>query len=417
MNIQQIKYIEQDNILYLLKDFSQTYSILKNYENLFPDEVKTHIISENIYIDFKSQCYDNLQLEHQGNNQYQDEFKHAFSHQSNKVASNNEQKVCVQTELQDFDVEYEDDSNNNDFYEEEDEGFYIVKREEIAGLIEQERQKLKSQIKVEPLFTYQPDDSDLNKQEILIQNKKFYQKYLRFIRHCEQQLDILLSQFEILQPRISMFAKKSEKIVNQKVQQQQCNFSAIKHYFITLKKEYDQWFFILIDIFQGIEEIVMALEKLQWGIKDELVSLKKEDEKCRWGIYSSAIITLMGMPVSGYSVALAIGTGSFQYKRHQISQKMQLLMQYHEVNDKNLRIIREKEDIIRKIIDVQVQNVKVGIDLMFESASKKRFGTYEQTINLLKLLQKDDHLNSSYYMCITVMDAMSLNTLNDDYIK
>lgn len=36
-------------------------------------------------------------------------------------------------------------------------------------------------------------------------------------------------------------------------------------------------------------------------------------------MYSSAFITLVGMPVSGYSVAIALGTGSMKYKRYKLS--------------------------------------------------------------------------------------------------
>jgi len=42
-------------------------------------------------------------------------------------------------------------------------------------------------------------------------------------------------------------------------------------------------------------------------------------------MYSSGIITLLGMPVSGYSVAMALGTGSFHYKRHLIEIKINRL--------------------------------------------------------------------------------------------
>lgn len=59
-----------------------------------------------------------------------------------------------------------------------------------------------------------------------------------------------------------------------------------------------------------------SLEKLQWRIRDKLEELKNSDEKCKWAMYSSAIIALLGMPVSGYSVAIAIGSGSFKFKRY-----------------------------------------------------------------------------------------------------
>jgi len=47
-------------------------------------------------------------------------------------------------------------------------------------------------------------------------------------------------------------------------------------------------------------------------------------------MYSSAIIALLGMPVSGYSVAIALSTGSFKYKRYQISREMEELLKYQE---------------------------------------------------------------------------------------
>jgi hypothetical protein len=31
-----------------------------------------------------------------------------------------------------------------------------------------------------------------------------------------------------------------------------------------------------------------------------------------------------------------------------------------------LRILKEKEDLMRKVIDIQVQKIKIGIDLMYE---------------------------------------------------
>lgn len=45
-------------------------------------------------------------------------------------------------------------------------------------------------------------------------------------------------------------------------------------------------------------------------------------------MYSSAIITLLGMPISGYSVAIALSTGSFKYKQYQIAQEIDVLKQY-----------------------------------------------------------------------------------------
>jgi len=69
-------------------------------------------------------------------------------------------------------------------------------------------------------------------------------------------------------------------------------------------------------------------------------------------MYSSAIIALLGMPVSGYSVAIALSTGSFKYKRYQISREMEELLKYQELNTKMLSVLKEKEDLMRKVIDL-----------------------------------------------------------------
>ena len=41
-----------------------------------------------------------------------------------------------------------------------------------------------------------------------------------------------------------------------------CNFSAIKIYFQKLKKEYDPWFMIFINIFENFEELIMKLDEV-----------------------------------------------------------------------------------------------------------------------------------------------------------
>lgn len=123
-------------------------------------------------------------------------------------------------------------------------------------------------------------------------------------------------------------------------------------FFASIKKDYDTWFYMLIDVFQGIEESVCSLEKLQWAIKDRYEELKIKDERCKWGMYSSAIITLLGMPVTGYSVALALSSGSFKYKRYLINQEIEELLKYQEMNAKSLRVLHEKEDLMRKLIDI-----------------------------------------------------------------
>lgn len=69
-------------------------------------------------------------------------------------------------------------------------------------------------------------------------------------------------------------------------------------------------------------------------------------------MYSSAIIALLGMPVSGYSVAIALSTGSFRYKRYMINQQVEELLKYQEMNAKNLRALKEKEELMRKLIDI-----------------------------------------------------------------
>lgn len=42
---------ESDNILYLLKDFAQIYSIMKPYQNLIDSETYAFIQQENIKLD------------------------------------------------------------------------------------------------------------------------------------------------------------------------------------------------------------------------------------------------------------------------------------------------------------------------------------------------------------------------------
>ncbi len=69
-------------------------------------------------------------------------------------------------------------------------------------------------------------------------------------------------------------------------------------------------------------------------------------------MYGSAIITLLGMPVTGYSVALALSSGSFKYKRYLINMEIEQLLKYQEMNAKNLRVLHEKEDLMRKLIDI-----------------------------------------------------------------
>jgi len=58
-----------------------------------------------------------------------------------------------------------------------------------------------------------------------------------------------MAQYDYLQQRIITFSEKSEKIIAKKAQNKSCNFSAVKMYFNALKKDYDTWFFLLVDVF------------------------------------------------------------------------------------------------------------------------------------------------------------------------
>eukprot|EP00347_Sterkiella_histriomuscorum_P022440 403338480 len=298
-------------------------------------------------------------------------------------------------------------------------GFQVITKEYIEKIIQEEQQKLRNQIKIEPINDLMIDNAYLENPylDVEIQNRIFYQKFLRFLQYSFNQLDQALQQAQPLFERIQKFSDKSIKIVEQKVQQKSTNFSAIKLFFNTLKQEYDKWFYLLVDVFQGIQEIIQQIEKFQWQIKDKLEELTTQDAKCKWAMYSSAFVTLLGMPVSGYSVALAIGTGSIKYKRYKISMTTHNLTQFQELNMKILRLLKEKEEFMRKMIDQQVQIVKMGIEQMAESANRKKFGTASDTLKILKQLRNSfEQLKSSQYMSITVFDAMSLKNLDDSYM-
>jgi hypothetical protein len=74
-------------------------------------------------------------------------------------------------------------------------------------------------------------------------------------------VEIALNQYKSsLRSKLGNFSRKSERIVLKKSQKEACNFKAIQIMFNALKKEYDSWFFNLVDLFQGIEETITKLE-------------------------------------------------------------------------------------------------------------------------------------------------------------
>ncbi len=136
-------------------------------------------------------------------------------------------------------------------------------------------------------------------------------------------------------------------------------------------------------------------------------------------MYGSAIITLLGMPVTGYSVAVALSSGSFKYKRYLINMEIEQLLKYQEMNAKNLRVLHEKEDLMRKLIDIQVQKVKIGIDLMYEQSNRKtqQIGNLKESMLIMKQLEKStEHMRASSFMSLTVFDAMSIKVLDENYL-
>ena len=100
--------------------------------------------------------------------------------------------------------------------------------------------------------------------------RDYYSKMFKFLTHSEEQIEMALTLYKTsLKAKLSGFSKKSERIVLKKSKKEACNFKAIQIMFNALKKEYDGWFFKLVDIFQGIEESIVNIEKFQWEIKDE----------------------------------------------------------------------------------------------------------------------------------------------------
>ncbi len=104
--------------------------------------------------------------------------------------------------------------------------------------------------------------------------RDYYSKMFKFLTHSDEQIEMALTLYKTsLKAKLSGFSKKSERIVLKKSKKEACNFKAIQIMFNALKKEYDGWFFKLVDIFQGIEESIVNIEKFQWEIKDEFEEL------------------------------------------------------------------------------------------------------------------------------------------------
>lgn len=116
-----------------------------------------------------------------------------------------------------------------------------------------------------------------------------------------------------LQTKLSNFSKKAARIVTKKSKKEACNFKAIQVMFNALKTEYDKWFFQLVDIFQGVEESIANIESFQWELKDEYAELQTLEEKYKWGMIGSGALALVGLPLTAYSLAIVLGTGSLHY--------------------------------------------------------------------------------------------------------
>ena len=56
-------YSEIENILYLLKDFGQTYSLMKTYQSLFDEHTINMILQANMKIDLESHFDDKFMIE------------------------------------------------------------------------------------------------------------------------------------------------------------------------------------------------------------------------------------------------------------------------------------------------------------------------------------------------------------------
>jgi hypothetical protein len=100
-----------------------------------------------------------------------------------------------------------------------------------------------------------------------------------------------------------------------------------------------------------MEESITSLEKYDWFIKDKLEQLGYEDEKLKVAMYSTAVLAIVGIPLSGYSAALSIGTASLKIKRHIIGKRVKTLEEYTTLNKKVIRVLKEKKDIMQKVID------------------------------------------------------------------
>ena len=89
------------------------------------------------------------------------------------------------------------------------------------------------------------------------------------------------------------------------------------------------------------------------------------------------------------------------------------------MNAKNLRVLREKEELMRRLIDIQVQKVKIGIDLMYDQSIRKTrtVGNLKESAMILNQLQQSpEHLKASSFMSVTVFDAMSVKNLDENYL-
>jgi len=57
------------------------------------------------------------------------------------------------------------------------------------------------------------------------------------------------------------------------------------------------------------------------------------------------------------------------------------------------------------------------IDIITDYSNRNKFGTVEETIQMLKALEESkDYLKASNFMSVTVFDALSLHSLKENYL-
>ena len=93
------------------------------------------------------------------------------------------------------------------------------------------------------------------------------------------------------------------------------------------------------------------------------------------------------------------------------------------LNSKLYRLLKEKSNLFKKVIDKALLQIKVNIDIIINTMARLPLKRNESELTgiaiAIKLIEERNNLEAARFMQIQKLDyeSMSLSNMKDDYIK